>query len=316
MLQPGRHTNTSDYRYGFQGQEMDDEVKGEGNSLNYTFRMHDPRVGRLFAVDPLAYKFPFYSPYQFSSNTRIISVELEGLESSNIQNEIEKENDFQSEKNESQKNPILNWWKEFTGSDNREIIFPGVDTKNPEGSQNRINTFLNNNQKASDQVKTATEDTKTLAKGLAIGTAGLVLTPIAVTYGAPLITSIGSASGEVILVKMVGSAGGQYIVTGKIDGVDVLADGLLVNGAGEVVGAYADWDLISGDFQAYGFGKTGRDTFIDLGVNAAGGFTRVKNESLMEKTDFTALSEMIYEGIMELVYKATESTVSKEKKEN
>lgn len=33
------------YRYGFQGQEEDNELKGEGNSLNYTFRMHDPRVG-------------------------------------------------------------------------------------------------------------------------------------------------------------------------------------------------------------------------------------------------------------------------------
>ena len=29
MLLPGRHGNTSDYRYGFQGQEMDDEIKGK-----------------------------------------------------------------------------------------------------------------------------------------------------------------------------------------------------------------------------------------------------------------------------------------------
>ncbi|MDY8138497.1 DUF6443 domain-containing protein, partial [Aquimarina sp. 2201CG5-10] len=35
MLLPNRHGNTSDYRYGFQGQEMDNEVKGEGNSVNY-----------------------------------------------------------------------------------------------------------------------------------------------------------------------------------------------------------------------------------------------------------------------------------------
>ena|SRR5690554_248789 len=70
------------YRYGFQGQEMDDEVKGKGNSVNYKFRMHDPRVGRFFAVDPLAYKFPYYSSYQFSSNSVIMAIELEGLESS------------------------------------------------------------------------------------------------------------------------------------------------------------------------------------------------------------------------------------------
>src|SRR5690606_17058167 len=61
--------NKSGYRYGFQGQEKDDEVKGKGNSVNYTYRMHDPRLGRFFAVDPLADK-----------NQVISTFELEGLE--------------------------------------------------------------------------------------------------------------------------------------------------------------------------------------------------------------------------------------------
>jgi RHS repeat-associated protein len=82
MLVPNRHGSTPAYRYGFQGQEKDDELKGEGNSLNYTFRMHDPRVGRFFAVDPLSKKYPFYSPYAFSGNRVIDAVELEGLEPS------------------------------------------------------------------------------------------------------------------------------------------------------------------------------------------------------------------------------------------
>ena len=77
---PGRHANTGDYRYGFQGQEMDNELKGEGNSVNYTFRMHDPRVGRFFAVDPLTKKYPHYTPYSFSGNKVIHAIELEGLE--------------------------------------------------------------------------------------------------------------------------------------------------------------------------------------------------------------------------------------------
>ncbi|WP_264559123.1 RHS repeat domain-containing protein [Flavobacterium sp. N2270] len=81
MLVPGRTFSSPAYRYGFQGQEKDDELKGEGNSLNYTFRMHDPRVGRFFAVDPLEFKYPYLTPYQFSSNTPIMDVELEGLES-------------------------------------------------------------------------------------------------------------------------------------------------------------------------------------------------------------------------------------------
>jgi RHS repeat-associated protein len=80
MLMPGRNGNSGDYRYGFQGQEKDDELKGEGNSVNYKFRMHDSRVGRFFAEDPLASKFAFNSPYTFSQNLVISAVELEGLE--------------------------------------------------------------------------------------------------------------------------------------------------------------------------------------------------------------------------------------------
>lgn len=78
----GRTHQSSDYRYGFNGMEKDDEIKGEGNSVNYKYRMHDPRIGRFFAVDPISYKFPYYSPYHFTSNSPIISVDLEGLQSS------------------------------------------------------------------------------------------------------------------------------------------------------------------------------------------------------------------------------------------
>ncbi len=80
MLVPNRHGSSNSYRYGFQGQEKDDELKGEGNSLNYTFRMHDPRVGRFFAVDPLFRQYSYNSPYAFSENDIIRSIELEGLE--------------------------------------------------------------------------------------------------------------------------------------------------------------------------------------------------------------------------------------------
>ncbi len=80
MLLPNRHQNTADYRYGFQGQEMDDEIKGEGNSLNYTFRMHDPRVGRFFAIDPLFKEYPWNSSYAFSENRLIDAIDLEGAE--------------------------------------------------------------------------------------------------------------------------------------------------------------------------------------------------------------------------------------------
>lgn len=82
MLLNNRHgsVDSDAYRYGFQGQERDDEVKGEGNSYNYTFRMHDPRIGRFFAVDPLSRSYSYNSPYAFSENVVINSTELEGLE--------------------------------------------------------------------------------------------------------------------------------------------------------------------------------------------------------------------------------------------
>ncbi len=80
MQVPRRFDSLEDYRYGFQGQEKDDEVKGEGNSLNYTFRMHDPRVGRFLSLDPLIAQYPHNSPYAFSENRVIDGIELEGLE--------------------------------------------------------------------------------------------------------------------------------------------------------------------------------------------------------------------------------------------
>ena len=72
------------YRYGFQGQEKDDEIKGDGNSINYKYRMHDARIGRFLSIDPLTPNYPHYTPYSFSGNKVIAFVELEGLEEVSI----------------------------------------------------------------------------------------------------------------------------------------------------------------------------------------------------------------------------------------
>jgi RHS repeat-associated protein len=92
MVMPNRNGGEG-YRYGFQGQEGDSEVKGKGNSINYKFRMHDPRVGRFFAVDPLFRTYPWNSPYAFSENRLIDAIELEGLESKVIINHPNKKPD-------------------------------------------------------------------------------------------------------------------------------------------------------------------------------------------------------------------------------
>jgi RHS repeat-associated protein len=64
MLVPNRHGSSSAYRYGFQGQEKDDELKGEGNSYDFGARMFDPRIGRWFAVDLKSALQPNWSPYK------------------------------------------------------------------------------------------------------------------------------------------------------------------------------------------------------------------------------------------------------------
>lgn len=81
-IQNGRFGG-EDYRFGFQSQEMDNEIKGQGNSLNYEYRMHDPRVGRFFSIDPLERSYPHNSVYAFSENRVIDGIELEGLEFKN-----------------------------------------------------------------------------------------------------------------------------------------------------------------------------------------------------------------------------------------
>ena len=80
MLVPNRNYSSPSYRYGFQGQEKDDEIKGNGNSINYKFRMYDPRVGRFLSLDPLAPEYPHNSPFAFSENRVTDGIELEGAE--------------------------------------------------------------------------------------------------------------------------------------------------------------------------------------------------------------------------------------------
>ncbi|MBL7707640.1 MAG: hypothetical protein JNJ86_01140 [Chitinophagaceae bacterium] len=81
MAMPGRaFSSGSSYRYGFNGKENDNEVKGEGNQQDYGFRIYDTRIGRFLGVDPLTSKYPWYTPYQFAGNKPINSIDLDGLE--------------------------------------------------------------------------------------------------------------------------------------------------------------------------------------------------------------------------------------------
>lgn len=68
------------YRYGFNGKENDNEIKGEGNQQDYGMRIYDPRIGKFLSVGPLSKKYPELTPYQFASNTPIWAIDIDGAE--------------------------------------------------------------------------------------------------------------------------------------------------------------------------------------------------------------------------------------------
>ncbi len=82
MIMPERSysATTKGYRFGFQGQEGDNEINGEGNSYVFKYRIHDARLGRLMSVDPLSREYPWNSCYAFAEGDMIRSIDLEGLE--------------------------------------------------------------------------------------------------------------------------------------------------------------------------------------------------------------------------------------------
>lgn len=79
MAMPGRSFNSEAYRYGYQGSEMDNEVKGHGNHYTTEFRQLDPRLGRWFSVDPLAAQFPWQSPYMSMDGNPVNLTDVKGL---------------------------------------------------------------------------------------------------------------------------------------------------------------------------------------------------------------------------------------------
>jgi|GEM_PF-6087519 len=83
MLMPSRiytYGSDSSYRYGFNGRENDNTVKGLGNQIDYGARIYDPRIVRFDSVDPLISKYAWYSPYQFAGDNPIVFVDLDGAE--------------------------------------------------------------------------------------------------------------------------------------------------------------------------------------------------------------------------------------------
>ena len=65
--------STFSYRYGFNGQEKDDEVSGEGNTLDFGARIYDSRLGRWMSIDPQYVHYE--TPYSLNRNSPLIYVD-------------------------------------------------------------------------------------------------------------------------------------------------------------------------------------------------------------------------------------------------
>jgi RHS repeat-associated protein len=69
---------TPSHCFSFNGKEKDDEVKGDGNSLDFGARIYDSRLGRWLTIDYLFAKYPSFSPYNFVLNNPILFIDPDG----------------------------------------------------------------------------------------------------------------------------------------------------------------------------------------------------------------------------------------------
>ena len=82
-LENRTESESSSYRFGFNGVEKENDLNGEGNAYAFEYRIHNPRIGRFLSVDPLAKEYPWNSTYSFAENDVIRCLDLEGAEKFN-----------------------------------------------------------------------------------------------------------------------------------------------------------------------------------------------------------------------------------------
>jgi RHS repeat-associated protein len=73
---PGRRYNGGGYRYGFNGKENDNDLKGTGNAIAFDSRIYDPRIGRWLSTDPVVK--PWLSSYQYASDNPVNLADPDG----------------------------------------------------------------------------------------------------------------------------------------------------------------------------------------------------------------------------------------------
>jgi RHS repeat-associated protein len=77
---PGRKFNSDMYRFGFNGKENDNEINGNGNSIDFGARIYDSRIGRWLTCDPLQAKYPDLNAYNYCADNPIEYIDPDGKE--------------------------------------------------------------------------------------------------------------------------------------------------------------------------------------------------------------------------------------------
>jgi RHS repeat-associated protein len=67
----GSYDLSSDYRYGYNGKEKDDEIKGEANQIDFGERMLDVRLAIWLSVDKARSLYPSIAPYVYCANSPV-----------------------------------------------------------------------------------------------------------------------------------------------------------------------------------------------------------------------------------------------------
>ncbi len=66
------------YTYGFNGQEKENALYGEGKAYDFGARMYDSRTGRMFSPDPREANYPWQSTYAYYANSPMTIVDING----------------------------------------------------------------------------------------------------------------------------------------------------------------------------------------------------------------------------------------------
>ncbi|HEY4481246.1 MAG TPA: RHS repeat-associated core domain-containing protein, partial [Candidatus Brocadiaceae bacterium] len=297
MLQPGRKYSAAGtgYRYGFNGKENDNEVKGEGNSQDYGMRIYDPRLGRFLSVDPIAKDYPALTPYQFASNRPIDGIDLDGKEYMKNEKSVYLLGQFKNYKADG-KYDMSDLW--IISKDIHDIVMgvpnPPQNDDDSEPKKAKITELKGNQNNSKKQVAMQKREFRNALRDLKGDAIGLILETVTGTYS--LLYRIkydkeilyGSRSihalfyAQVLLTKAVNSKDFPTELDGfKTDLVNYLTDGTITDIArsdiiitwGNLI--YKNKEAILGD--QYNFSE---QQYVKKTISPSDGNTGVKKETV------------------------------------